>query len=128
MARYNCSSNAEYLRMLKEDIMQAVDGRVRSDIDEGGRWTFEKASEKECRKVISDSVDEIAYSAIYSNAGSVAIEKVSGFTADSNMKMLAFGNVLTMEFSKWWALYKGESELYPDKCEEEEEEDDEASD
>ncbi len=51
MAKYNRSTMGSYLRMLKEDIKEALQGKV-----EGA-----PASKEECDKVILSAFDEAAY-------------------------------------------------------------------
>ncbi len=51
MAKYNCSTIGKYMMMIKEDIKEALQGRV-----EG-----EAASKEECDKLILDSFDEAVF-------------------------------------------------------------------
>lgn len=51
MAKYNCSTIGKYMMMIKEDVKDALQGRV-----EG-----ETASKEECDKLILDSFDEAVF-------------------------------------------------------------------
>ena len=67
MAKYSCSTMGKYMMMLKEDIKEALKGRV-----EG-----EAASKEECDKLILDSFDEAVYQIQEALAVSRTLERVA---------------------------------------------------
>jgi hypothetical protein len=67
MAKYNCSTMGKYMMMLKEDIKEALQGRV-----EG-----EAASKEECDKLILDSFDEAVYQLQEALAAGRTLERVA---------------------------------------------------
>lgn len=67
MAKYNCSTIGKYMMMMKEDIKEALQGRV-----EG-----EAASKKECDKLILDSFDEAVFQLQEALVASRTLERVA---------------------------------------------------
>ena len=66
MAKYNCSTMGQYMMMLKEDIKEALQGRV-----EG-----EAASKEECDRVILNTFDAAVYHVQELATGSRALNRI----------------------------------------------------
>lgn len=66
MAKYNCSTMGKYMMLLKEDIKEALQGRVKG----------EAASKEECDRVILNTFDAAVYHLQDALAGSRALSRV----------------------------------------------------
>lgn len=109
MPKYNCGSMAQYFRMLKEDIMQAAEGRAFSGCWIDGEREFVSVYKGDALRIINESVDEIVHHAVMANASGVTMQNMYGIDV-TGLEILSFCMRQRKEYSKWWNEYTGDTE------------------
>ena len=109
MPKYNCASMAQYFRMLKEDIMQAAEGRAFSGRWIDGKREFVGVYKGDALRIIDESVDEIVHHAVMANATGATMQNMYEINV-SGLDILRFGMRQHEEYCKWWREYAGDTE------------------
>lgn len=100
--------------MEKEEIRQALNGKVLARRTEDGTLEYVPGSKKECDKVIIDAYDEVVFQAMQAMASGRAIEKMYFNHTGEMPSMLEYMN-LVMEEKKKDTDYAFEAEDEPDE-------------